>query len=139
MSQARLPAELRHQVRHRAGGRCEYCHLPEAFAFAPHQVDHIMAEKHRGPSSADNLALSCIACNQFKGTDLSSIDPLLGRPTLLFHPRKQQWSDHFRFDGARIRPLTATGRVTVLLLRLNDPERLAERRLLLQAGALRPP
>jgi hypothetical protein len=25
------------------------------------------------------------------------------------------------------------------LLRLNDPERLAERRLLLQAGALRPP
>ena len=69
----------------------------------------------------------------------ASIDPLLGRPALLFNPRNQKWSDHFRFEGARIRGVTGTGRVTALLLRLNHPERLAERRLLLQAGMLQPP
>jgi hypothetical protein len=36
-------------------------------------------------------------------------------------------------------PLTATGRVTVRLLRLNLPERLAERALLVAAEALRLP
>ena len=90
MSQTRLPAELRQQVRARAEGRCEYCYMSETYSFAIHQVDHIIAEKHGGPSSEDNLALCCIACNQFKGTDLASIDPLHGRPTFLFHPRKQK-------------------------------------------------
>lgn len=139
MSQTRLPAELRRRVRARAGGCCEYCRLPETCSFAVHQVDHIIAEKHGGPSNEDNLALCCIACNQFKGTDLASMDPLRSRTTLLFHPRKHRWSDHFHFKGAHIQALTAIGRTTVRLLRMNDPERVAERALMLHAGLLPPP
>jgi hypothetical protein len=35
--------------------------------------------------------------------------------------------------------LTAIGRTTVRLLRMNDPERVAERELMLHAGLLSPP
>ncbi len=136
MAQMYVPAALRREVRARAVECCEYCLIPEQFAFASHWVDHIIAEKHGGQTAADNLALSCIICNQHKGTDLTSIDPQTGQITPLFHPRRDRWSDHFRLVGARIEPLTATGRVTVRLLQLNRPDRLEERELLLRLGVL---
>ena len=139
MSQTRVPPELRRFVRQRAEGRCEYCLAPESLSFALHQVDHIQAEKHSGPTVEANLALCCIVCNQFKGTDLSSVDPVSRKITPLFNPRSHVWAEHFRLEGPHIRPLTAIGRVTVRLLRLNDPERLAERELFLAAGELRSP
>ena len=37
-------------------------------------------------------------------------------------------------NDAYIEPLTPEGRVTVLILRLNSPERVAERKSLLAAG-----
>jgi len=51
-------------VYQRAGGCCEYCLIPEAVAFANHEIDHIIAQKHGGPTEADNLALSCVLCNK---------------------------------------------------------------------------
>jgi len=50
----------------------------------------------------------------------------------LFNPRKHQWLDHFRLNGSQIEPLTAEGRVTMFLLRLNSSERLVERELLIR-------
>jgi len=52
----------------------------------------------------------------------------------LFNPRKDRWSDHFRLEGAIIEPLTAEGEVTARLLKLNLDKRIAERRLLIEAG-----
>lgn len=49
----------------------------------------------------------------------------------LFNPRRQRWSEHFQLNRAHIEPLTAEGRVTVFLLRLNDSERIVERELLI--------
>lgn len=46
---------LREQVRQRAGLCCEYCRMPQECIDAVHEVDHIIAEKHRGPSSLENL------------------------------------------------------------------------------------
>ena len=138
MSQTHVPAELRRLVRQRAQGRCEYCLVPEVLAFAFHQVDHVEAEKHGGLTLAANLALCCVACNQFKGTDLSSLDPLTKRRTDLFNPRKHRWSEHFQLEGARIRGLTDVGRATTRLLHFNDPERVSERELFLLAGPLEP-
>ena len=74
-----------------------------------------------------------------KGTDIASLDPQTGQLTPLYHPRRDRWTDHFRLAEAHIVPLTAVGRVTVWLLQLNQPERVAERELLLAAGALRLP
>ncbi|WP_082674199.1 HNH endonuclease [Thiohalocapsa sp. ML1] len=58
MSGAFIPASLRRQVHQRAAGRCEYCGMPEPLSFAPHQIDHIIAEKHGGSTDPENLARS---------------------------------------------------------------------------------
>jgi len=139
MSATHIPAALRRLVRERARECCEYCLIPETVTFATHAIDHVIAEKHGGPTTAENLALSCVICNGHKGSDLASVDPDTGAIVPLFHPRQQQWSEHFRLSGVHIEPLTATGRVTVRLLQLNHPDRLEERKLLVVAGVLGSP
>lgn len=134
-----VPSGLRQEVCDRAGRRCEYGLIPEAAVLVSHEVDPIIAQKHGGLTESGNLALSCTVCNQYKGADLASLDPETGAVTPLFHPRRERWIDHFRLVGVEIVPLTATGRVTVRLLRLNHPDHLEDRKLLLAAGMLRPP
>jgi 5-methylcytosine-specific restriction endonuclease McrA len=57
----------RQNVRKRAGGRCEYCRLPDiAIDREDFHVEHIIAKKHRGRDTADNLAWACIFCNLYK-------------------------------------------------------------------------
>ncbi|HEY7543460.1 MAG TPA: HNH endonuclease signature motif containing protein [Blastocatellia bacterium] len=130
MSLTYIPADLRRLVESRAGSRCEYCSLPSTFAFFPHEIDHVIAEKHGGRTEAENLALACWRCNRHKGSDLGSFDPLTGEFSLLFNPREHTWGDHFALEGEMIIGLTAQGRTTIKLLRLNSEERLAERRRL---------
>lgn len=131
-----IPATLRQQVYERAARQCEYCLIPEIASLVSPHVDHIIARKHGGKTELKNLAQACSLCNKHKGSDLTSIDPESGEITPLFHPRRQRWQDHFRLKGAEIIPLTATGRVTVNLLRLNHPERIVEREILLEAGVI---
>jgi hypothetical protein len=123
----RIPDALRHQVIERAKGCCEYCLLHQDDNVFSHEIDHIVAEKHHGETVLDNLCLSCLDCNRHKGSDLTSIDLQTGAVVLLFHPRRDNWSEHFRLDGAKITPLTATGRVTVFLLDMNSDEQVAKR------------
>jgi hypothetical protein len=136
MSQTHIPAALRRLVRERARDCCEYCLIPESVSFAPHWIDHIVAEKHGGKTEAENLANCCILCNQRKGSDLSSIDTETGNIVPLFHPRRDRWTDHFQFSGGRIEPLTPVGRATVFLLRMNAPDRIEEREQLLAGGLM---
>ena len=133
MSTDYIPAALRRSVIERAQGRCEYCRISEYTGFVPHEIDHIVAQKHGGLTEADNLALSCALCNKYKGSDIASLDPETGHLTLLYHPRRDRWSDHFQLQGAQFTPLTSVGRTTVRLLKLNHPDRLVERELLVAA------
>jgi 5-methylcytosine-specific restriction endonuclease McrA len=126
-----ISPELRRQIWERAGGRCEYCRIPDDYTFDPHEIDHIYAEKHGGETTANNLCLCCWICNRNKGSDLTSLDPETGKITPLFHPRNDRWEDHFRLNGALIEPLTPEGRVTVRLLQLNKRERVDERKILI--------
>lgn len=137
MSSSYIPTEIRRVVRERANYCCEYCLIPEAFTFASHEIDHIIARKHGGETTAENLALSCTICNQHKGSDLASIDPETGELTPLYNPRKHKWQEHFRIEDNQIIPLTAEGRVTVHLLQFNRQERIEERKLLIEAGILK--
>ena len=139
MAQKYVPVAIRRLVRQRAGERCEYCLIPEQLTLALHWVDHVVAEKHGGETEETNLALACVLCNQHKGSDLTSIDPQTGQIAPLFHPRRDRWLDHFRLAGARIEPLTPTGRVTVRLLQLNHSDRLEERELMLRLDLLPTP
>jgi hypothetical protein len=123
---------LRRLVTERAGNCCEYCRLSQEDVKFSFHIEHIRSKKHGGETDADTLCLSCPACNSYKGTDIASADPHTGSATFLFHPRRQVWLEHFRLNNERIEPLTPEGRVTVLLLRLNSSERLAERALLIK-------
>lgn len=134
MSPGRISPTLRKEVRERAKGCCEYCLLPEEQAFFPHEPDHIIANKHGGQSTADNLALACFDCNRFKGSDIASIDPDSGELTRLFDPRNQEWSKHFSIAVGRIDPRTAIGRVTELVLKLNLQSRVEVREILATIG-----
>jgi hypothetical protein len=129
-----IPTNLRALVIERAGARCEYCLLPARAAFYSHEVDHVVARKHDGQTTAVNLAMACARCNQHKGSDLGSLDPETGNFAFFFNPRTQCWDDHFALDGPRIVPLTPEGRVTVAIFQLNHPDRLQERELLIAAG-----
>jgi len=116
MTSAKIHPALRQLVSDRAQGRCEYCLLHQDFSIYTHEVDHIIAQKHDGQATADNLALSCLACNRHKGTDLATFDPATGEITLLFNPRSQIWSEHFVVNQGRIEGMMPAGRATAKLL-----------------------
>ncbi|MGH9841397.1 MAG: HNH endonuclease [Blastocatellia bacterium] len=130
MSDTYIPAALRRLVEQRAEHRCEYCLLLAILSLFSHEVDHIIAEKHGGLTTAANLAYACWRCNRRKGTDLGSFDPLTGNFSFLFNPRTQIWSEHFEWQGDWLMGLTAEGRTTIALLDLNGDPRLAERKRL---------
>jgi hypothetical protein len=125
-------------VRQRAAGRCEYCHLPEAYVLTPFQVEHVVAKQHRGPDTLGNLAWACLRCNLHKGPNLTGIDPVTRKLTRLFNPRRHRWARHFRWDGAVLLGTTAVGRTTVEVLAMNDPDRVALRQELLDQGLFSP-
>jgi 5-methylcytosine-specific restriction endonuclease McrA len=130
-----VSAPLRALAQQRARHRCEYCLIHEEDALYPHQPDHIIARKHGGETHEKNLAWACFLCNRLKGSDLASVDVETGQVVRLFNPRVDAWSERFQLlkDGL-ILPLSAEGRVTEYLLKLNLPENVTERRNLRSVG-----
>jgi len=129
-----MDATLERLVRQRGAGRCEYCRLPQAGTRVPLEIDHVIARKHRGRTVSGNLALSCYYCNVYKGPNLTGLDPATGQMTRLYHPRRHKWSYHFRFDGSILMGRTAIGRTTIDVLRMNHPQIVALRDILMAAG-----
>jgi len=76
-----------------------------------------------GRSDLENLALACPGCNLHKSARVTAIDPATGEEVRLFHPIRQHWAQHFRFNGYQVEGLTAVGRATVDALNLNHPRR----------------
>ena len=72
--------------------------------------------------------------NGYKGPNLTGRDPHGGKITTLFHPRKHKWGYHFRYEGGTLIGRTAIGRTTVDVLRINHPQRVALREILIAAG-----
>ncbi|MGB3295394.1 MAG: HNH endonuclease signature motif containing protein [Phormidesmis sp.] len=139
MSSTYIPAALRRLVRERASGCCEYCLMPEQLSLITYAIDHVIAEKHGGRTDADNLAFSCLLCNQYKGSDIASLDPDTNQISALYNPRTDRWTEHFSLHKANFLPLTAKGRVTVNLLKLNWLERIEERLWLAEVELLKLP
>ena len=133
-----IPEALRRLILARAHACCEYCLIPQESSLFTFEVDHIIAEKHRGATVESNLCLSCFDCNRCKGSDFASFDLDTDEIALLFNTRRDRWLDHFRLDGAVIQPLTPVGRVTVFLLQINDEVRVSERAALIEAGRYPP-
>jgi len=114
-----MASNLEQLVWRRARSRCEYCRIPAAQTEQVLTFDHIIAVQHHGATVASNLALACFPCNRQKGPNLAGIDPVHGKLSPLFHPRRHRWDRHFRWQGARLFGKTAIGRVTIYVLDIN--------------------
>ena len=126
---------LRTQVEFRAGGVCEYCRIVIEDTYFGGEIDHIISLKHRGRTESENLALACQPCNRNKGSDLGSISETSGILVRFYNPRVDKWDEHFRVNSvAEIESLTEMGEVTAFIFGFNEPERIAERRGLIEIG-----
>lgn len=136
MSFGYIGAELRRLIVARAERLCEYCLIHEEDTFFGCEVDHIISEKHGGPTREDNLAYACLLCNRNKGSDIASLEPGSGGLVRLFNPRLDRWSEHFALmeDGQSILPRSPIGEATARLLGFNHEDRLMEREALRQVG-----
>lgn len=131
-----LPESLRLQIETADRQRCCYCLTSEANSGIPMTYDHIQPRSKGGDTSFENICLACRSCNEFKGNLTQAIDPLTAELVPLFHPRQQQWSEHFVWsaDGTRIEGLTVIGRATVVALRMNHSVIIAARRRWVSSG-----
>lgn len=136
MPDPRVTPALRRVVYERAKGCCEYCRSQANFTTESFAVEHINPRRAGGATVLDNLALSCFGCNSHKHIKTSGIDPLTDERVPLFHPRLQQWSDHFTWANnfTEIVGLTAIGRATIVTLQFNRNEVINLRRVLHKVG-----
>ena len=118
-------------VRRRANDQCEYCRIPQhATPLLSHHVEHIVARQHHGTDQPDNLALACDRCNAFKGPNLTTMSAESETVIELFHPRKDEWPEHFAIENGLIIGKTEKGRATATLLNMNAPRRVQLRLLI---------
>lgn len=132
-----VPVALARLVRERAGRCCEYCRLPQSSQEAAFHVDHIQPRSARGQTVANNLAFACVTCSLRKAARTHGRAPLSRGLVPLFHPRQDQWSEHFRgTSGCRLLGRTPTGRATIAALGMNRPAVIAIRKALVKLGSM---
>jgi hypothetical protein len=133
---AYIAQEVRDRVAAQAGYRCEYCLTSQEISGAKLHVDHIVPLAEGGNTEDDNLCLASAWCNSYKWAKTRGSDPVSGRTVELYNPRTQTWSQHFRWsdDSLTIVGLTAIGRATIDVLRMNNEYIIPARRHWVEAG-----
>ena len=118
----------------RANFVCEYCLIAEEDAYFRFQIEHIISRKHGGFSELENLALLCVFCNRYKGSDIASLIPETKEFIGFYNPRPMRWREHFRLNGVFIEPLTEIGEATVRIFQMNHDDQVLERQVLSRRG-----
>lgn len=136
MSSEYIPVALKQLVFNRASGLCEYCRSQARFAIDPLVIDHIQPVSRGGKTIAENLALSCQTCNNYKYTKTEVLDPVTNQSVPLFHPREMVWEKHFTWneDVTQAIGITPVGRATIALLQINREGVVNMRRVLAIMG-----
>lgn len=114
--------------------------MPSDYAPTSFTIDHIVPESLNGLTELKNLAYACGTCNRNKYDKISYLDEITKTEVKLYHPRKNKWFHHFRWnkDETTLIGLTPTGRATINLLQINRASNINQRSLLLLVG-LHPP
>lgn len=123
-------------ISERANHRCEYCHAPELVFNFPFEVEHIIPLCRQGTNDEANLALACRSCNLRKGIRISGIAPDANTEVRFFHPRQNQWNEHFQVEteSGIVMGITAVGKVTIENLEMNSAAQVAARKLWIRLG-----
>lgn len=129
MSRPYISVQLAADILADAGHRCGYCRTDERLTGSALSIEHILPIAAGGATERANLWRSCRDCNERKGVQIQAIDPESGTPVTLFHPRRDNWSEHFQWsaDGLYIIGRTAIGRATIAALQLNRVHQLVAR------------
>ena len=122
--------ETRQIVASRSNFICEYCLIADEDAYFRFQVEHIISRKHGGSSELENLALACVFCNRYKGSDIASLKPGTNELVRFYNPRTDRWREHFQLKGVVIDSLTEIGEATARILQMNHDDQLLEREVL---------
>jgi hypothetical protein len=122
---------LQRQIRDRFANCCAYCRTAEALTVTTFEFEHIMPLSAGGTTVFENLCLACPTCNRHKANRQTATDPETQTVAPLFHPQQQSWSDHFAWnaDASEVTGLTAIGRATVAMLKMNRPQMTRVRRM----------
>jgi hypothetical protein len=83
VSSTYVSAALRRLVIARARSACEYCLIHDDDTFHGCQVDHVVSEKHGGPTEESNLALACSVCNRRAPEHSVALAIIAGAPLAL--------------------------------------------------------
>lgn len=136
MSKSYISRFLRDVVRGLDKDRCAYCMTLSLLIGMALELDHIIPESRNGATEIHNLCQICPQCNRHKYNKIDAQDPLSMKRVLLFHPRQQQWHEHFIWsaDGILITGVTDVGRATVEALQMNNPFVVRSRRLWVRFG-----
>ena len=104
-------------------------------------MDHIVPLALGGADTLENLALSCFGCNGPKSAFTEGTDPETDASAALYHPRRDDWREHFRWNGDfnELVGLTPTGRATIVRLDLNRAGVVTLRRLMIGSEEGHPP
>ena len=133
---AYIPADLRRRVATHFAHCCAYCRTAERLTVAIFEIEHIVPRAASGKTVFENLCLSCPTCNRHKARRSFAEDPDSKERVALFHPHHDKWYDHFAWteDTTQITGLTATGRATVMALRMNRHQLTRVRRMWIALG-----
>jgi hypothetical protein len=132
----RVPKATERRIRLHADERCGYCLSSQKYVLGLLELEHLLPEALGGTNVEENLWLACRLCNGFKGVQTHARDPITGRRSRLFNPRRQLWRRHFVWspDSTRIEGTTVCGRATVVALQLNNLISVSVRREWVKAG-----
>ena len=115
-----MDATLERQVRQRAGGRCEYCRLPQAASGVPFELDHITARSIGPYGSRQPRGELHGYCNGYKGPNLAA-ETRDRQSHAALPSATTQMGHHFQYEGSTLIGRTAIGRTTIEVLRINMP------------------
>lgn len=128
-----ISRKLREKIKESARHRCGYCQMPAELIYTQIEIEHIVPVSKGGTDDEENLWLACSNCNTYKSNLIEAIDPETQELVSLFNPRQQVWYEHFGFNSenpAMIFGKTPCGRATVEALRINMPQMIAFRNLM---------
>ena len=131
-----IPLSLQRRVRLRDANRCEYRGIAQAGQEATLPIDHVHPRRDGGPTTLDNLALSCVSCSFRRGARTEARNPHTQEIASVFNPHVHRWEDHFELaESFLIIGKTAVGRGSSELLRMNRPVAVETRSRVAQQGS----